>query len=77
MLCKILTCNDLIFAVRGIFSERWGEMHQGQFVFSQIMELVPWKRFQTCVNRYNGDYRTKQFKYADYFKVMAFAQLTY
>ena len=52
-------------------------MLQGKFVFSQIMELVPWKRFQTCVNRYNGDYRVKKFKCTDYFKVMAFAQLTY
>jgi hypothetical protein len=52
-------------------------MHQGKFVFSQIMELVPWERFQTCVNRYNGDYRIQQFRCSDYFKVMAFAQLTY
>jgi hypothetical protein len=41
------------------------------------MELVPWRRFQTCVNRYNGDYHTKEFKCSDYFKIMAFAQLTY
>lgn len=52
-------------------------MFYGKFVFSQIMELVPWKRFETCVNRYNGDYYVKQFKCVDYFKVMAFAQLTY
>ena len=52
-------------------------MHQGKYVFSQIMELVPWKRFQTCVNRYKGDYRIQGFKCSDYFKVMAFAQLTY
>ena len=52
-------------------------MHQGRFVFSQIMELVPWERFQTCVNRYSGDYHIKEFKCSDYFKVMSFAQLTY
>jgi hypothetical protein len=52
-------------------------MFQGKFVFSQIMELVPWERFQTCVNRYNGDHRIQQFKCTDYFKVMSFAQLTY
>jgi len=74
---KISICIDLIFAVTGIFSERWVEMLHGKFVFSQIMELVPWKRFQTCVNRHNGDYRVKGFKCTDYFKIMAFAQLTY
>jgi len=52
-------------------------MFHGKFVFSQIMELVPWERFQTCVNRYNGDYHIKKFKCSDYFKVMSFAQLTY
>jgi hypothetical protein len=52
-------------------------MFQGKFVFSQIMELVPWERFQTCVNRYKGDYRVQDFKCSDYFKVMSFAQLTY
>ena len=31
-------------------------MHEGKFVFSQLMEFVPWRRFQTCVNRYGGDY---------------------
>ena len=52
-------------------------MHQGQFVFSQIMDLIPWKRFQTCVDRYSGDYRIQEFKCSDYFKAMIFAQLTY
>jgi len=77
MLYKISIPCDFIFAVKGIFRERWIEMFQGQFVFSQIMELVPWERFQTCVNRYKGDYYVKEFKCTDYFKVMAFAQLTY
>jgi transposase len=52
-------------------------MFFGAYVFSQIMELVPWRRFETCVNRYNGDYHVKGFKCSDYFKVMSFAQLTY
>ena len=52
-------------------------MFYGKFVFSQIMELIPWKRFQSCVDRYNGDHYVKEFKCSDYFKVMAFAQLTY
>jgi IS4 transposase len=52
-------------------------MHEGQFVFSQLMEFVPWRRFQTCVNRYGGDYKVSTYKCAEQFRVMAFAQLTY
>lgn len=52
-------------------------MNQGKFVFSQIMDFVPWRRFQTCVERYKGDYNVQKFKCVDYFRVMAFAQLTY
>ena len=29
-------------------------MHQGKFIFSQIMDRLPWRRFQTCVERYRG-----------------------
>jgi len=46
-------------------------MLQGKFVFSQIMEPVPWKRFQTCINRYSGDYRVKELKCSDYLNYLA------
>jgi hypothetical protein len=52
-------------------------MYQGKFVFTQIMDRVPWRRFQTCVDRYQGDRNVQTFTCADYFRVMAFAQLTY
>jgi hypothetical protein len=52
-------------------------MHEGKFVFSQLMDFVPWRRFQTCVNRYGGDYKVASYKCAEQFRVMAFAQLTY
>lgn len=52
-------------------------MYSDKLVFSQIMNFVPWRRFQTCVDRYSGDFRIQQFKCADYYRVMAFAQLTY
>jgi hypothetical protein len=52
-------------------------MFSGQYVFVQMMNLVPWKRFQTCVDRYQGDYHVRQFRCTDYFRTMAFAQLTY
>ena len=49
----------------------------GTTIFAQIMNLLPWRRFETCVARYQGDYRVKTFKCAEHFRVMAFAQLTY
>ncbi len=51
-------------------------MHTGSTIFAQIMNLLPWRRFQTCVARYQGDYKIKTFKCAEHFRVMAFAQLT-
>jgi len=52
-------------------------MNQGKYVFAQIMDRLPWRRFQTCVDRYHGDCNVQTFKCSDYFRVMAFAQLTY
>jgi hypothetical protein len=52
-------------------------MLAGSTIFTQIMELLPWRRFQTCVRRYQGDYKVKTFNCAEHFRVMAFAQLTY
>ena len=52
-------------------------MHAGTTVFTQIMNLLPWRPFQTCVTRYQGDYKVQTFKCAEHFRVLAFAQLTY
>ena len=52
-------------------------MYTGKIIFAQLMVFLPWRRFQTCVNRYSGDYKVKTFTCADQFRVMAFAQLTY
>jgi len=52
-------------------------MYAGATIFTQIMNLLPWRRFQTCVTRYQGDYKVQTFKCAEHFRVMAFAQLTY
>jgi hypothetical protein len=52
-------------------------MHVGQLVFSQVMELLPWRRFETCVGRYDGDRKIKSFPCSEHLRVMAFAQLTY
>jgi hypothetical protein len=52
-------------------------MHAGKLVFSQLMEFLPWRRFDTCVRRYRGDRKVKSFSCVEQFRVMAFAQLTY
>ena len=52
-------------------------MHAGKLVFSQVMEFFPWRRFDTCVRRYQGDYKIKTFPCSEQLRVMAFAQLTY
>jgi hypothetical protein len=52
-------------------------MHEGKLVFSQLMEFLPWRRFDTCVRRYGGDYKIKTYPCSEHLRVMAFAQLTY
>jgi hypothetical protein len=52
-------------------------MHAGKLVFSQLMEFLPWRRFETCVRRYHGDHKIKTFPCGEQLRVMAFAQLTY
>tara|TARA_B100000315_G_C14508449_1_gene555805 strand:- start:118 stop:1209 length:1092 start_codon:yes stop_codon:yes gene_type:complete len=52
-------------------------MFAGATIFTQLMDVVPWRRFQTCVTRCQGDYKVKTFTCAEHFRVMAFAQLTY
>jgi hypothetical protein len=52
-------------------------MFAGQFVFSQIMTLLPRHEFNKCVRRYQNNYKPKRFSCLDQFLCMAFAQLTY
>ncbi|MAX24044.1 MAG: IS4 family transposase [Phycisphaeraceae bacterium] len=52
-------------------------MYAGRTIFSQIMDVLPLRRFHTCVRRYQGNRKVKQFTCLDQFRVMAFAQLTY
>jgi hypothetical protein len=52
-------------------------MHVGKLVFAQLMDFVPWRRFETCVRRYQGDRGIQSFSCAEHWRVMAFAQLTY
>ena len=51
-------------------------MHKGKIIFSQVMAMLPWRRFQTCVDRYHGDHKVKSFYCHEFFKIMVFAQIT-
>lgn len=52
-------------------------MYTGKIVFSQVMDLLPLRRFRTCVDRYGGDFKVKTFTCQDHFRVLAFAQLSH
>ncbi len=52
-------------------------MNQGKYVFSQLIELVSAKSFQTIVNRHSGEYKVKEFSCWKQFLCMAFGQLTH
>lgn len=52
-------------------------MNTGKYLFAQLMSFLPKRDFERCVNRYQGDYRTRRFSCLDQFLCMAFAQLTY
>lgn len=52
-------------------------MYLGQMVFAQVMDFLPRHEFNTCVRRYRGNVRVREFSCRDQFLAMAFAQLTY
>ena len=52
-------------------------MVKGQYVFSQIVSLLPKYEFDKCVSKYNGNYRVKDFKCWSQYLSMLFGQLTY
>jgi hypothetical protein len=51
-------------------------MNKGQYVFSQIISLLPKYEFEKCVTRYNGNYKVKEFSCWMHFLCMSFGQLT-
>ncbi len=52
-------------------------MYSGPLVFTQVMDFMPLKTFQRCVERYQGNFSVKHFTCMDQFRTMAFAQLAY
>lgn len=51
-------------------------MHQGKYVFAQMMDLVSRYQFTQCVQRYARAYRIKQFTCWDQFLALSFGQLS-
>jgi hypothetical protein len=49
----------------------------GQFVFAQLLDFLPRRDFNACVERYRGNYKCRGFSCRDQFLTMACAQLTY
>jgi transposase len=52
-------------------------MHEGRYIFSQLMEFLPTYEYNKCVQRYRGNHRVRTFSCYDQFLCMAFGQLTY
>jgi len=51
-------------------------MHQGKFVFSQLMNMVPKYEFNTYVDHFNGDKGIRNFNCWQQFLCIAFGQLS-
>ncbi len=52
-------------------------MHNGRFIFAELISHLPHKDFQKCVARYDDDSQSRTFSHWDQYLTMAFAQLTY
>jgi len=52
-------------------------MNQGKFVFSQVVSIISKYEFSKSVDKYQGNYRTKDFRCWHQFLCMMFGQLTY
>ena len=52
-------------------------MHQGKYVFSQVMDSVVRYQFNKCVARYRGEYWVKDLSCWEQFMSMAFGQLAF
>lgn len=52
-------------------------MNKGKYVFAQLMDLIHPEEFDRCVEKYNGNYRVKQFSCWHQFLGLSFGQLTH
>jgi hypothetical protein len=52
-------------------------MNQGKMIFAQLMDFATYDAFRRSVDRYNGNYRAKDFTCWKQFLCLAFGQLTH
>ena len=52
-------------------------MHKGKYIFAQLMDLIHPEEFNRCVERYQGNYRVRQFSCWHQFLCLSFGQLTH
>lgn len=52
-------------------------MHEGKYVFSQVMDTVVRYQFNQCVEQYHGNYWIKQLSCWEQFLAMSFGQLSF
>lgn len=52
-------------------------MNKGQYVFGQLMQSLPRREFDQCVNRYNGNHRVRGLTCWIQFLAMSFGQITH
>ena len=52
-------------------------MYTGRTVFAQVMDVIPRRAFERCVQRYPGVRRLRSFSCYDHLLCLVFAQLTY
>ena len=48
-------------------------MYAGKLVFAQVMDHLPWHRFNDFVDHYGGNRKVKSFTCGDQYRCMAFA----
>jgi len=51
-------------------------MHTGSFVFAQIVDFIPRRQFDECVNRYRGNCHVRELSCRKQFLALLFGQLT-
>ena len=51
-------------------------MYEGQTVFAQLMQYLPWTTFRRIVKRYGGDRSGRGMRCSEQFRALAFAQVT-
>lgn len=51
-------------------------MNSGKYVFSQLLQFIDRYEFDKCVEKYNGDFRTREFNCWNLFVQLFFGQLT-